>query len=227
VDHLIFVDDCSPVAYSLPDGTIRQKMDKNSGPAAARNKGIQTALDLNSDIIAFTDVDCILAKDWVQAIVDAYQRNPNFHILSGNTLSFDSGWLGKYHEINGTLNGRKFIGLDRLLYGVTANLAITATVAKKVRFNEAFRKPACEDVEFCFRANEESFGIRQVPEMIVKHNYGYNSHAFRNLKGFMKLFKKYGKAEKLLLENIPDLYNFFDNTEEISILSSKSSHIQS
>jgi GT2 family glycosyltransferase len=135
--------------------------------------------------------------------------------------------LGKYHEINGTLNGRKFVGLDRLLYGVTANLAITATVAENVRFNEAFREPACEDVEFCFRANEKSFGIRQVPEMIVKHNYGYSSHPFRNLKGFMKLFKKYGKAEKLLIENIPDLYAFFDRTEKISTLSTKSSHVLS
>ena len=221
MDHLIVVDDCSPLSYSLSDGTLRLKMDKNSGPAAARNKGVQTALELKSDIIAFTDVDCILGKNWVQAIVDAYQRDPKFHILSGNTLSYDRGWLGKYHEINGTLNGRKFIGLDQLLYGVTANLAITATVAQKVRFNEAFREPACEDVEFCFRANERGFGIRQVPEMVVKHNYGYGSHAFNNLKGFMKLFKKYGKAEKLLLESIPDLYAFFDNTEEISIRSSK------
>ncbi|MCJ7801562.1 MAG: hypothetical protein MUP82_04305, partial [Candidatus Marinimicrobia bacterium] len=145
--------------------------------------------------IAFTDVDCILEKNWVQAIVDAYQQDPGFHILSGNTLSFDRGWLGIYHEINGTLNGRKFIGLDRLLYGATANLAITATVAKNVRFNEAFREPACEDVEFCFRANEKGFGIRQVHEMMVEHNYGYSSHAFNNLKGFMKLFKKYGKAD--------------------------------
>jgi glycosyltransferase involved in cell wall biosynthesis len=61
-DHTILIDDCSPASFNYPAEIIYKKLSKNSGPAKARNAGKNIALDLNSDIIAFTDSDCILSE---------------------------------------------------------------------------------------------------------------------------------------------------------------------
>jgi GT2 family glycosyltransferase len=139
----------------------------------------------------------------------------NFHILSGSTFSADKHWFGTYHNINGTLNGRVFRQSERLLYGTTANLALTDSVARIIHFNENFPIAAGEDIEFCFHANTKGFAIKHVPSMTVFHNYGYSNDFVDNLKRFRGLFKKYGQGEKILLREIPQYYTYFMRTVEI------------
>jgi len=214
-NFVIVVDDCSPISYKYPDNITFIRLNKNSGPARARNEGKEIATQFHSHIIAFADTDCILNKNWVETITETFQKEGDFNILSGNTVSFDTHWFGKYHDINGTLNGRILKQTDRLLYGTTANLAITEEVAKTIDFNENFPFAAGEDIEFCFRANKQGFAIKHVPTMIVQHNYGYNKKYFSSLKKFRGLFKKYGQGEKILLTEIPEYYAYFDRTNEI------------
>ena len=59
------------------------------------------------------------------------------------------------------------------------------------------------------------FAIKHIPDMIVHHNFGYNSSALKNIKRFMKLFSKYGKGEKIVIEKIPYYYEYFNRTFEI------------
>jgi GT2 family glycosyltransferase len=215
-DHIIIVDDCSPVSFTCPKEIIYHKLSQNSGPAKARNMGKQIALEYNSDIIAFTDTDCILSTDWIKNIRSAFIESKFFDILSGNTISFDENWFGLYHNINGTLNGRKFKDSERLLYGTTANLAITKDVASIIDFNENFPLAAGEDIDFCFRANKAGFAIKYIPEMTIYHNYNYGRNLFNNLKKFRQQFIRYSQGEKVLLKSIPEYYAYFGRTEEIS-----------
>ncbi|MCG8327474.1 MAG: glycosyltransferase family 2 protein [Chitinophagales bacterium] len=212
---VIVIDDCSPVNYSFPKAIISKRLKHNSGPATARNAGKRIAINNGSDIIAFTDTDCILSEKWIETISKSFISNRDFQILSGDTPAFDKGWFGTYHNINGTLNGRRIKNSDRLLYGTTANMAITKEVAEQVDFNETFPNAAGEDIEFCFRANQKGFAIKYIPKMTIFHNFGYNGQLFNNLKRFRDQFKKYGQGEKLLLEEIPNYYAYFDKTEEI------------
>lgn len=214
-DIVIVIDDKSPLNYNIPKQFLKLNNEVNSGPAKARNRGIETALNNKADIIAFADSDCILDKDWTKQIIFHFQQYHTCDIVSGNTISKDNHWFGTYHNINGTLNGRKFKNSDRLLYGTTANLAITAQVGKRVKFNETFPNAAGEDIEFCFRANKEGFEIIHNRKMIVFHNYGYTKRIFDSLKIFINQFRKYGKGEKILLEQIPEYYAYFNETEEI------------
>jgi glycosyltransferase involved in cell wall biosynthesis len=214
-NEVIIIDDCSPFNFNFPHNLKVEKLQKNSGPAKARNIGKKIALDNDSDIIAFTDTDCILSENWISTIVQSFIKNSDFQILSGDTQAFDQSWFGIYHNINGTLNGRKFKNSDRLLYGTTANLAITREVAEKTDFNENFPNAAGEDIEFCFNANRRGFAIMYVPTMKVFHNFGYNGQLFKNLKRFKQQFKKYGQGEMILLTEIPNYYAYFDRTEEI------------
>lgn len=214
-NNVVIVNDCSPLNIVADHFIEIHSLSKNSGPAAARNKGKEIALKLKSDIIAFADADCILSENWVQSIIDSFQRNKDFQILAGNTISHDTHWYGNYHNLNGTLNGRVLKNTDRLLYGTTANMAITRDVAEEVNFNEKFPIAAGEDIEFCFIANKKGFAIKHESAMTVKHNYGYSGNYFANVRRFRNLFKKYGQGERILLEVIPEYYAYFDRTVEI------------
>lgn len=213
--QVIIIDDCSPINFTLPDNLKLERLKKNSGPAKARNIGKKIALDSGSDIIAFTDTDCILSENWVSIITQSFIKNREFQILSGDTISYDQSWFGTYHNINGTLNGRQFKNSNRLLYGTTANLAITRVVAEQIDFNESFPIAAGEDIEFCFNANRKGFAIMYVPTMTVFHNYGYTGQLLKDLKRFRQQFKRYTQGEKILLKVIPNYYAYFDRTNEI------------
>jgi glycosyltransferase involved in cell wall biosynthesis len=214
-NDLIIIDDCSPNNFTFPKNVRVCRLEQNSGPAKARNIGKRLAFESGSDIIAFADTDCILSENWVSTIIQSLVNNKDFQILSGDTLAFDQSWFGTYHNINGTLNGRQLKNSDRLLYGTTANLAITREVAEQIDFNENFPIAAGEDIEFCFNANKKGFAIRYVPTMTVFHNFGYGGQLIKNLKLFRQQFKKYGQGEKILLRAIPNYYAYFDRTNEI------------
>ncbi|MCZ2100973.1 MAG: glycosyltransferase [Chitinophagales bacterium] len=215
-NEVIIIDDCSPIRLSFPESVTAFRFEQNSGPAKARNYGKKLAIENDSDIIAFTDTDCVLSENWTSTIVQSFLDNKDFQILSGNTPAHDKGWFGTYHNINGTLNGRQLKNSERLLYGTTANLAITKDVASNIDFNENFPNAAGEDIEFCFKANKKGFAIKHIPTMTVYHNFGYNERLMRNLKIFRQQFKKYGKGEKILLKEIPNYYAYFDQTKEIT-----------
>jgi glycosyltransferase involved in cell wall biosynthesis len=216
--NVIIIDDCSPIQYDFPQFITFFRQEQNAGPAKSRNKGKNLAVEMKSDIIAFTDSDCILSENWIAIIIKSFEEFKDFQILSGNTISYDKNWFGTYHNVNGTLNGRKFKDSDRLLYGTTANLAITQQVAVQCSFNEKFPLAAGEDIELCFRANQGGFAVKHIPQMIIFHNYGYTKKLWRNLKSFSRQFKRYGQGEAVLVKEIPEYYAYFDKTEEIQAI---------
>jgi glycosyltransferase involved in cell wall biosynthesis len=175
IHTIIIVDDCSPYEYRVPDSVIYYRFTKNCGAGEARNKGIEISLDLFSDIILFTDIDCVPDIEWVKSHVNAFISDKSVHIVSGNTKSFNKCWFGKYHELNGTLNGRTFVNSDLLLYGPTCNLSITRKVAESVKFESIFPGAAGEDIEFCFKAIGKGFNIKHAKRAIIYHDFGYIS----------------------------------------------------
>lgn len=214
-NEVIVIDDCSPINFTFPETVTVYRLEKNSGPAKARNIGKKLAIENGSDIIAFSDTDCILSEHWVSTITQSFLDFKDFQIFSGDTPAYDKSWFGSYHNINGTLNGRQLKNTEWLLYGTTANLAITREVATNIDFNENFPIAAGEDIEFCFKANKQGYVIKHIPTMTVYHNFGYNGQLFKNLKRFREQFKKYGQGETFLLKEIPNYYAYFDRTEEI------------
>jgi len=213
IEQIIIVDDRSPYNYETPKEVNHHRLKKNQGPARARNKGIEIALSSGADIILFTDVDCVPTNTWAQSFVQLFLDDRNTHILSGNTRSFNKNWLGRYHEINGTLNGRKVKNSNLLLYGPTCNLAITNEVAQLIRFNATFPYAAGEDIEFCFRAIEGSFNIKFCKEAVIFHDFGYaRLNIVKNLRSFFKQFERYARGETILLQQLPEYYSYLENT---------------
>ncbi|QJB55927.1 glycosyltransferase [Pseudodesulfovibrio sp. zrk46] len=215
--HIVIVDDASPEPVPNYSDVHCLRLPQNSGPASARNKGMDYAQTLGAKFIAFTDSDCLPSDNWLHALREGFLGSPSCHILSGNTLSHDRCWLGKYHERNGTLNGRRISTTDRLLYGPTCNLAISACLAEKMRFDESFPIAAAEDIDLCYRANKTGWAIEHCPEAIIHHNYGYTALSRPEaLIQFWRQFKRYAEGESLLLTRHLDYYNAFLNSKEIT-----------
>jgi len=214
--NVIVVDDNSPMDFQLAGNIKIIRLSKNHGPAKARNIGIKRALSSGTEVILLTDIDCVPSLNWIEQMVQGFQRDRECHILSGKTYSWDKTWLGTYHDINGTLNGRRFKDSDQLLYGPTCNLALTRRVAEEITFDTEFPYAAGEDIEFCFRALAKGFNIKHCQDAIMFHDFGYHRYGLiSNLIKFIFMFKKYTKGERILLQKIPEYYSYLDATIEI------------
>lgn len=215
---VIIIDDASPIPLLFPNQVAVCRQTDNRGPAAARNRGIAMALAEGMEVIALTDLDCRPSPIWLDSFVEAFIEAPDVHLLSGNTQSYDGGWLGRYHDRNGTLNGRQIKGSDALLYGPTCNLAGCAAVFSELRFDEGFPNAAAEDIEFCYRANLNGYRIGHCRTAVVEHDFGYRGMPFhRALQHFWRQFRRYADGEPLLMDRHPDYLSAFVNSIEISV----------
>lgn len=213
----VLVDDGSP-SWTVPAGVELLQLGENAGPAAARNRGLERALELGADIVAFTDSDCVPGEDWVRSIVAAFQSDRGAHAISGATWSLDDAYLGRYHERNGTLNGRALTEGEGLLYGPTCNFAVCAELARALRFDEAFRTAAAEDIDYCYRARHDGWTVRHAESVVVRHDYGYDDLGTAGgLLRFWRQFRRYARGARLLLEKHPGYVEAFARSSEISL----------
>jgi GT2 family glycosyltransferase len=210
--QIIVVDDASPWSVELAAEVIR--LPANRGPAHARNVGIHRALAASPAAVALTDMDCVPTVGWLQAAAAHFAEHPLAHGISGRTDAYDQSWLGRYHELNGTLNGRS-LG-DGLLYGPTCNLVLRAEVCRDVAFDESFPTAAAEDIDFCLRARLRGWRFEHAAAVRVAHDFGYDGLSKpRKLNRIWRQFRRYAGGERRLLSAHPGYGRLFEVSEEI------------
>lgn len=215
--HPVLIDDGSP-HWQHRSGIEIIQLGRNLGPATARNRGLDRAIEIGAHVVAFTDSDCIPGPGWIRSLVSAFQKDRRAHAISGATWSLDRSSLGRYHERNGTLNGRRLHGEDFLLYGPTCNLAVSAELARGMRFDESFRIAAAEDIDFCYRANLLGWSIHHAERAVVHHNYGYDGVGWvGKFLRFWRQHRRYARGEKLLLKKHPSYVEAFADSTEIPL----------
>lgn len=93
----IVVDDASgeDTAAALDDVVARSEcniravhLDRNGGPARARNEGTLLAA---APVVAFIDDDCVPEPGWLRAMLGAFERNPELGVVQGLVRRPDGG----------------------------------------------------------------------------------------------------------------------------------------
>ncbi|MEK7595527.1 MAG: glycosyltransferase family 2 protein [Patescibacteria group bacterium] len=69
------------------------RLKKNEGPSKARNFG---ALRASGKYLAFTDSDCVLPRDWLKLMYEAFNKYKDLSCVGGNIINIDNSIFGNY-----------------------------------------------------------------------------------------------------------------------------------
>lgn len=211
-EKVYLIDDASPLKYAPQHDFVEHiSLDKNGGPARARNIGIDRALKLGVQHLLFTDHDCILDKNWNAEMVSSLDQT-DFAAVGGMTFSWGKTLLDRYHDLNGTLAGKWLLPERKeLWYMPSLNFGMKAFAAEQFPFDERFPTAAGEDVDLCLRLRSK-YKIGFCPQAKLWHDYGYKN-SISGFGKFIKLFKKYKSSSATVYEGHTVL--MWDSSESI------------
>lgn len=223
--EIIVVDggssDCTVriIKEKYPDVVLLNNPERTA--AAGRNIGIKKA---KGDIIAFTDGDCIVDRDWLKNIKIHFE-NKEIDGLGGKVMNAPPE--NHYEEYWGNLAWNLIMNFPDEAYEVkekklndafvTANCAYKRELLYRIQGFSNFFANNAEDVDLCWRAIESGAKLVYVPDVVIyAHNVttlkGIAKKSFRNGVSSSKLQKKYGNRfncdpsiYKMLLKNIAGL----------------------
>jgi len=145
------------------------------GLSVSYNRGIAEA---TSEIIAFTDDDCVAHRDWTEAIVQVFAQHPDVDMLYGQTLTppghdEETGIIPVLPIETPRIIGR---GHGLAVIGMGANFAVRRRLIERIGgFDEALGGggpfKSSQDFDFHYRAYRAGALIRLSPEPKVDH-YG-------------------------------------------------------
>ena len=164
---------------------------KDGSPAAGRNEGI---LNAKGEIIAFTDADCKVSKNWLLALVNCLIRHEDIASVGGPSLTpqkdqYFAKCVGLLFSTPfGSAGARNpgFYSVPRYIdHNPTCNVAIKREVFENVGLLKE-GLPVGEDLEFDRRLQKKGYKLFYTPYAIVYH------HRKRNLRQFAKQMFSYG-----------------------------------
>lgn len=176
VDAVSPPDELIVVADGETDGAWRRALQHDArvltnevahGPAHARNRGAQAA---TGDVLFFVDADVVIRPDTLSRVRDAFADAPDLSALIG---SYDdtpghSGFLSQYrnllhHFTHQTSNE------DAATFWGACGAVRRAVFLAVGGFDEAYRHPSIEDIEFGYRLTQAGHRIRLCKELQVTH----------------------------------------------------------
>src|SRR5579872_229090 len=141
--------------------------------AAARNTGWRIA---RGDIVAFTDDDCYVSRDYVDAVIQVFEDDPHLGFVGGRILLFDAS---DYRiTIQESPDRREFRPRTFIATGVVqgANLAFRRTALAQIGgFDEhlgAGTPFPCEDIDAAAAVLWSGVAGVYDPRQVVFHHHG-------------------------------------------------------
>lgn len=162
--EIIIVDDASSDGTrefldALKDEKIRViHNEKNSGVSISKNKGWTHA---RADIVAFTDDDCEVDKNWLRELTMGFDRE-GVDFVIGATFYIHKGYRGYFPE--------RLVNNQNGQWPGGGNIAYRKKVFEKCGgFDDYFFAYNNEDSEMAIRAVSAGFGFARNPKAIVNH----------------------------------------------------------
>lgn len=162
-------------------------LDKNSGPAVARNAGIEEAI---GDYIAFTDSDCIVSPYWIKHLKKSVMENGELVGIGGRVLPLSNDIYSHYYTFHRILEPPK-----TLKYLVSCNCIFNRKEILYVKgFDEDILKPGGEDIGLSFKLYKKGMKFAFEESAIVYHDYRNST------RNFAKTFYNYGFGCRIVTE---------------------------
>jgi len=169
--ELIFVDNNSTdnsrkIVEQIPEIILLQENRKNV--YAARNKGLSVA---KGEIIAFTDADCVVSKDWLTQIYNGMRNNDATIVLGKRCFPSKRSYLLRVFEDYENAKVEYILRncSREHFFGFTNNMAVKADAFKHLGFFSELEVTG--DTEFIQRcvSTYEDAKIVYLKEMRVTH----------------------------------------------------------
>ncbi len=179
-------------------------LEKNSGPAAARNAGWRKA---NGQLVAFTDDDCLPQPQWLSSLWNAYESfgSPALVAFSGSVVVPVSE-----HPTDFELNTAH---LEHAAF-VTANCACTRNALLLIEgFDERFTVAWREDSDLEFKLLENHIPIHKIEQAVVVHpvrkaSWGVSIREQKKTMFNALLYKKYPSLFRQKIQPAP-AWNYY------------------
>lgn len=159
--EIVVVDDASDPPLDAPAPVRMIRLDRPSGSYAARNAGVSEA---KGQAVAFTDVDCVPDRRWLQAGLQSLARAPR---IAGVVELIGA----QPPSLVERLDRARFLRQDRYVaegFGATANLFVRREVFTAVGLFDP-RLSSGGDAEHGRRASTAGFPIELDRAAIVRH----------------------------------------------------------
>ncbi len=176
--------------WSREQPLLRYVFQDHKGPAAARNLGTHES---KGEIVAFTDNDCVVEKDWVKKMVEAHRNNPAAAAVGGitkvdacNIKAVVSQFLSN-GAVTANVNGGK-----ETIFFPTCNVSFKKRYLENDGFNELFPLPAGEDLEFFWRLFKKGVRFASFPDIEIRHD------CHSDFGSFLRQAWRYGRGNYLV-----------------------------
>ncbi|MGD9852481.1 MAG: glycosyltransferase family 2 protein [Nitrospirales bacterium] len=152
---------------------IKYLFESRQGHSQARNRGLAEA---RYPLVAFTDDDCYVAKDWMVSILREFSADPSLHILGGRVELADTGdqpvGIRTFTDRTQVLSFRELLSRMIGCNFVCARKVFDEVGGFDLYLGKGSRCGCAEDTDFFYRALKKGFKVIYVPEMIVFHAHG-------------------------------------------------------
>jgi cellulose synthase/poly-beta-1,6-N-acetylglucosamine synthase-like glycosyltransferase len=176
---------------------VKLILEKKYGLNAARNAGINNS---NGEVVAFTDSDCIVSRNWIRKIVENF-KDPRVSCVGGSAKGHDNDFVSEYADnsiipLMPFFKKREERNMIRpfLHHPAGCNMAFRRKAFKQVGFFDENIHYGFDEVEFAERVCKAGYKMVLDPNPLVWHKHR------STIKELLKQNFNYGRGSGVLLK---------------------------
>jgi len=184
------IDSSARIAESFGFKVIRSEI--NNGPGIGRNIAVKHA---KGDILAFTDSDCVVPKNWL-TIIEGIFSDPNIQAAAGKySVSLNPQFVSKYRMYESSFH----IYREKAFVNTSSSNNLLCRKEAFLKSGGFGERRIAEDLVFGYNLYKIGVNILLVPDLTVSH--------------FCKTtLKEYIKQQYAWLKNILDVHMKYPET---------------
>lgn len=189
--------------------------DEGKTRASACNRALK---EVSTPYIAFTDADCLPTPNWLEKIIEDFEKNDvasvggaNFSPQSDNDFAKCVDIVYSSRFVTGTARyGKVYSEIREVEHNPGCNSAYSMKFIEGIKFDESL--PTAEDVVFDYEIRKRGGKILFDPELEMPHKRR------NNLKSLWKQIYRYGEGRAIANKKYKELKSIFHILPSLAII---------